>query len=310
MMATQMDLSHKESFQIVLHFLEAHLPESLQIWSLLNYVQRGLVDRKYFWPHQLFVNDRNCIKCIVFVYSTVGFMNDSHLLHEDITSSARNVTFVSDENNNEILITLLEQCMPLFNVKTIFFCDIAHRFSTIIEDFARDKNLAGDFKIFPCLQVELDQKTLEETKKQTGLQLRSDIAIQRLTAADASLINEFSIYKSDFSLAQISFQIEHLPAFAFALVFCFSIGAYCEGQLVSWCLTQFDGSFGMVFTMPEFRRLGLAALLNIELASELFKMQDRVFCFIVRENQASFKMFEKLGYHQTCAVDWIQLVSK
>ncbi|CAF2685370.1 unnamed protein product [Rotaria sp. Silwood2] len=293
--ATQIDLSHEESLQA-----EARLPETRQVWSLLSYIRQGLVDRKYFWPHQLFVDDRNYIKCIIFVYSTVGFTTDHNLLDDDMAVSSRNVTFVADEESNEVLITLLEQCVPWFKIKTIFFCDIAHRFLTTIENIIREKSLLGDLKIFPCLQMELDQKTLEETKKQIVQQLPSGIVIQRLPISDAALIDDFSIYKSKFSLAQIKYQIEHLPAF----------GAYCQGQLVSWCLTQFDGSFGMVFTIPEFRRFGLATLLNINLASELFKVQERVFCFVIRENEASCKMLEKLGYHQTCAVDWINLTSK
>ncbi|CAF1180158.1 unnamed protein product [Rotaria sordida] len=55
-----------------------------------------------------------------------------------------------------------------------------------------------------------------------------------------------------FSLDIIQYEIEHLPAF----------GAYHNKQLVSWCLTRFDGSFGAVFTLPEFRRLGLASLVS------------------------------------------------
>lgn len=88
------------------------------------------------------------------------------------------------------------------------------------------------------------------------------------------------------------------------------LGAYCNGNLVSWCLTQFDGSIGMVFTLPEFRRHGLAALLNVRLTSELIKLQGRAFCYVIRDNQTSLKMFSKLGYEQTCTVDWIQFTSK
>ncbi|CAF0950718.1 unnamed protein product [Rotaria sp. Silwood1] len=297
---TQIDLSHEDSLQVVLHFLHARLPETRQVWSLLRYIQQGLVDQKYFWPHQLFVDDRDHIKCVIFVYSTVGFTTDHSHLDDDMAVSSRNITFVADEENHEVLLNLLEQCVPWFNIKTIFFCDIAHRFLTTIENIVREKNLLGNLKIFSCLQMEIDQKKLEETKKQLVQELRSDIAIQRLSITDAALIDEFSLYKSKFSLAQIKYQIEHLPTF----------GAYCQGQLVSWCLTQFDGSFGMAFTIPEFRRLGLATLLNIQLASELFKMQERVFCFVIRENEASCKMLKKLGYHQTCAVDWIHLTSK
>lgn len=85
----------------------------------------------------------------------------------------------------------------------------------------------------------------------------------------------------------------------------FLIGAHYKGQLVSWCLTQFDGSIGMVFTLPAFRQLGLAAQLNLELASELFTLQEHVFAFVGHGNVSSRRLFEKLGYQQTSSVDWI-----
>ena len=74
---------------------------------------------------------------------------------------------------------------------------------------------------------------------------------------------------------------------------------------MSWCLTQFDGSIGMVFTVPTFRQFGLAAQLNLELASELFALQEHVFAFVGHGNVASRRLFEKLGYRQTSSVDWI-----
>ncbi|CAF3740447.1 unnamed protein product [Rotaria sp. Silwood1] len=86
--------------------------------------------------------------------------------------------------------------------------------------------------------------------------------------------------------------------------------AYRNGQLVGWCLTHFNGSFGMMFTLPEVRQLGVSAVGNVSLALELFKFQEHVFCFVLCENEASYKMLEKLGYRSTCIVDWIIAISK
>ncbi|CAF1275074.1 unnamed protein product [Rotaria sordida] len=57
-----------------------------------------------------------------------------------------------------------------------------------------------------------------------------NVLIQRLSIADAKLVDDLWEYKSPFSLGCILYQIEHLPTF----------GAYHAGQLVSWSLTQFD----------------------------------------------------------------------
>lgn len=98
------------------------------------------------------------------------FTTDHHLLDEDTVSSSRNITFICDEENDEMMITLLDQCIPWFKVKTIFFCDIDHRWFTKIENIIRDKSLVGNLKVFPCLQLEINQKTLEESKKQQDIE--------------------------------------------------------------------------------------------------------------------------------------------
>jgi len=87
-------------------------------------------------------------------------------------------------------------------------------------------------------------------------------------------------------------------------------GAYRDGKLISWCLTKFDGSIGTVFTKPEARGLGLATILMIHLLSKLFELQERAFCYIAHDNIASLRMFEKLGYHRTCDMDWLVVTSE
>jgi predicted GNAT family acetyltransferase len=87
-------------------------------------------------------------------------------------------------------------------------------------------------------------------------------------------------------------------------------GAYRNEKLVSWCLTKYDGSVGTVFTKPEARKLGLATILNSYVASKLFEQQERIYCFVAHGNQTSLKMLGKLGYHQTCDLDWLSFTSE
>ena len=87
---------------------------------------------------------------------------------------------------------------------------------------------------------------------------------------------------------------------------CYRIsGAYRDGELISWCLTKYDGSIGTVFTQPKARRLGLSSALNDLVASKLFEIQQRVYCFVAQDNAVSLRMFERLGYFPSCLMDWI-----
>ncbi|CAF1079535.1 unnamed protein product [Rotaria sordida] len=246
---SQVDISNEESLRLVLNFLKVYLPKSLQLWQLLGYVQRGFTTKEHIWPHQLFVDDQDQIKCVVLVYSIIGFTTDCHLLDENKETSARYVLFFCHPDNDHILMTLLEQCVPWNQVEIFMYSNNDYQFSTMIESLVREKNL-GDLHVNSASQIEIKRETLEMTKAKIMQHIPSDIIIRRLSVADASFINDHWRYKSKFSLNIIQYEIEHLPAF----------GAYHNEQLVSWCLTRFDGSFGIVFTLPEFRRLGLASL--------------------------------------------------
>ena len=81
-------------------------------------------------------------------------------------------------------------------------------------------------------------------------------------------------------------------------------GAYRDEQLISWCLTKYDGSIGTVFTQPNARRLGLASALCHLVTSELLNIQERVYCFVAQDNVASLSMLQGLGYSPVCLMDW------
>ena len=88
------------------------------------------------------------------------------------------------------------------------------------------------------------------------------------------------------------------------------LGAYCDGQLISWCLTQYDGCIGMAFTKPSARRFGLQSLLVTYLAFELLKYQEHIIDFVVCDNDISLNMMDKMGWKKVCQMDWIGLKIK
>ncbi|CAF1038021.1 unnamed protein product [Rotaria sordida] len=252
---SQVDISNEESLRLVLNFLKAHLPESLQLWQLLDYVQRGFITKEHIWPHKLFVDNQDQIQCVVLVYSVIGFTSDHRLLDENKETSKKYVLFYSHLDNDHLLMTLLEQCVPWNQVDIIMYSDNDYRFSTMIKNLVREKKL-GDLNVYSASQMEINRETLEMTEAKIIQHIPPDITIRRLSVADASFVNDHWEYKSMFSLDLIQYEIEHLPAF----------GAYHNEQLVSWCLTKFDGSFGIMFTLPEFRRLVDVGLLQIHKA--------------------------------------------
>ena len=81
-------------------------------------------------------------------------------------------------------------------------------------------------------------------------------------------------------------------------------GAYRNGELISWCLTKYDGSIGTAFTQPNARRLGLSSALCDLVASKVLEVQERVYCFVAQDNVASLGMLERLGYSPLCLMDW------
>ncbi|CAF4009715.1 unnamed protein product, partial [Rotaria sordida] len=159
----QVDISNKESFRLVLSFLKAHLPDSLRLWQLLDYVQRGFITKEHIWPHKLFVDDQNQMKCVILVYSSIAFTIDHHLLDENKETSKRYVSFFCHQNNDHILMALLEQCIPWNQIKTIVFVNNDYRFSTMIESLVREKKL-GDLNVRSACQMEINREMLEMTK--------------------------------------------------------------------------------------------------------------------------------------------------
>lgn len=93
--------------------------------------------------------------------------------------------------------------------------------------------------------------------------------------------------------------------FNFLIKRSFLKGAFRDGNLISWFVEQYPGCVGTLFTKPEERRHGLAALLNIHMAEKLLQQRERIYCFVLNNNTASLKLLQKLGYKKTCDVDWL-----
>jgi hypothetical protein len=98
------------------------------------------------------------------VYSTIGFIRDSHLLTDDEKRKQRYVTFFCDSKSDHLLISLLEQYVPWSTTEKIVFFANPHHWSPIIESFIRDHDL-GESHTVSYYQMELEKETFENSKE-------------------------------------------------------------------------------------------------------------------------------------------------
>jgi hypothetical protein len=136
----------------------------LHLWTFLKYTQRNLLIKEQLWPHQLFVDDQRDIKCVLFIYLTIGFKSNNPPLTDERTT-ARRVTFFCDDKDDQLLISLIQQYVLQSNIKNISFCAIPHRLSSVIGSFINDQNL-GKYYTSSFQQMELDKETFAEKRKQ------------------------------------------------------------------------------------------------------------------------------------------------
>ena len=79
-----------------------------------------------------------------------------------------------------------------------------------------------------------------------------------------------------------------------------------NGELLCYMLVHLNGSIGMLFTAEEYRRKGFASSVISQLTKIQTEKGNPVFCYIVRENVHSRRVFEKLGFEHVAFVSWLR----
>ncbi|KAM8715301.1 hypothetical protein ACLKA7_002366 [Drosophila subpalustris] len=83
------------------------------------------------------------------------------------------------------------------------------------------------------------------------------------------------------------------------------VGAFDnDGKLVACCLRLPIGALGVLHVVDSHRRLGLGSLMVRCLAKKISELGDEVLAPVVKENIASRKMFEKLGFQKIDDIYW------
>lgn len=74
------------------------------------------------------------------------------------------------------------------------------------------------------------------------------------------------------------------------------IGAYVDGQLAGFAGSHIEGSIGMVEVLPEYRRRGIAEVLEARIANQMLTLGYVPYAQIVVSNQPSLALQQKLNF--------------
>lgn len=86
-----------------------------------------------------------------------------------------------------------------------------------------------------------------------------------------------------------------------------SAAAYVDGKPVCWCLLHQEGSLGMLYTVPEYRRRGYALEVMTALVQQVVERGDVPFAYIVRDNVASQNLAAKYNMEKVCRADYFEI---
>lgn len=114
---------------------------------------------------------------------------------------------------------------------------------------------------------------------------------------DIDMVNDLWTYKSATSRASVEANIRYLT----------TCGVRdSNGELMAWCLEQHYGGIGMLHTREQYRNKRLAELVVKRLCDEMQKKEPKrlIYCFIVVNNTASLRLFEKMGFVRGPIYDW------
>ncbi|XP_076052440.1 uncharacterized protein LOC143031934 isoform X2 [Oratosquilla oratoria] len=78
-------------------------------------------------------------------------------------------------------------------------------------------------------------------------------------------------------------------------------------RVVAWAHLYKHGAMGNTFTLPMFRRRGLASIVTIALARKVMSLDHPAYVIIRDGNHISQALHEKIGFKKTCPVQWLGL---
>lgn len=118
-----------------------------------------------------------------------------------------------------------------------------------------------------------------------------------LTINDAGFIYENSEYKDVISIQYIIDRIIN------GLSSCIR----CMDKPIAWGITQDDGAIGFLHVLPEYRRMGYARDVIVDLIRKVRNKNKIPFVHIEEENERSMRLAVGLGFKKDKVVSWFEV---
>lgn len=86
-----------------------------------------------------------------------------------------------------------------------------------------------------------------------------------------------------------------------------SSAAYADGKPVCWCLLHREGSLGMLYTLPEYRRQGYALEVMTDITNKVIAKGNIPFAYIVTDNFASQNLAAKYNLAKHSVANYFEI---
>ncbi|XP_042879495.1 uncharacterized protein LOC122257950 [Penaeus japonicus] len=135
-------------------------------------------------------------------------------------------------------------------------------------------------------------------------QLPEGFTVGSLRAEDIDTLQSWWKYNWSESALALASLLSHLPSIAVFKEAGEGDAGGGDRRLVSWIHHYKNGSMGNTFTLPEYRRLGLARCATLALAYKNIESGRRAYVFIDEVNTDSILFHEKTGFKKQCGIGW------
>lgn len=86
-----------------------------------------------------------------------------------------------------------------------------------------------------------------------------------------------------------------------------SSAAYVNNKPVCWCLVHLEGSLGMLYTLPQYRRQGYALKVMTHLCRQVINRGGVPFAYIVQDNVASKSLAVKYNLREVGKANYFEI---
>jgi hypothetical protein len=258
-------------------FCRQHLPSSLHVLGILLDPEQRVNGDKI--RDQIYVDD----------IQTPSVLLIKHQQHAPADRVEFTAFSADDEKVEQVLrAAVLEQCARPPELDWMF-SSLARRLLPILERVLQSHGYCISWRE-PCVLFVLDIEPVW-----SGTESGKPHTLVELGEGDASFVNRHWTYGTAASLPKVRCMLQQMPSSAVSI----------DGELVAWILTYTYGAVGMLHTLESERGNGYASAVTAELCRRL-QHQGRVcFAYIVESNEASRKVFARLGFREVEAEDWV-----